>query len=62
MFDETKATFKNTGMTQERYVSNIKLKSLVSKQPVTTGIVVTSNFRLYSSGIMTEELLSCSDS
>jgi len=60
-FDESKVTaFKNTGMIQERYVSNAKLKTLVAKQPVSAGIVVTDAFRMYKSGIMTEEFLGCS--
>jgi hypothetical protein len=47
-FDESKVTaFKNTGMIQERYVSNAKLKSLVAKQPVSAGIVVSDAFRMY---------------
>ncbi len=42
MYDETKvASFRNTGMVQERYMSNEKLKSIVAKQPVTAGIVMT---------------------
>ncbi len=32
----------------------------MAKQPVTAGIVVTPNFRLYKSGIMSEDLLQCS--
>lgn len=40
-FDETKAVFKNTGMVQQRYVSNGELMHLVMKQPVSTGIVMT---------------------
>lgn len=61
LYDESKPAFKNTDMVQERYVSNERLKSLVARQPVTTGLVVTSNFRLYKSGVMTEELLQCSN-
>ena len=30
-YDETKALVKNTGMVQERYLSNDKLKALVAK-------------------------------
>lgn len=62
MYDETKVnSFKNTGMVQERYISNEKLKTLVAQQPVTAGIVMTENFRLYQSGIMTEDFTKCSD-
>jgi cathepsin H len=60
-YKEESATFKNTGMMQERYMSNEKLKALVNKQPVTAGIVVTEAFRAYNNGIMTEEFLACSD-
>lgn len=62
MYDESKVSaFKNTGMVQERYISNEKLKSIVAQQPVTAGMVVTENFRMYHGGIMTEEFLKCSD-
>lgn len=30
-FDDTKSVFKNTGMIQERYMSNVELKKLVMK-------------------------------
>lgn len=60
LFDETKAVFKNTGFVQERYVSNWKLKDMVSKQPVTAGIVVTNAFRNYKAGIILEENFGCS--
>lgn len=49
-------------MVQERYVSNEKLKALVSKQPVSAGMVVTDLFRLYQDGILVEGNLRCSDS
>lgn len=62
MYDETKInSFKNTGMVQERYVSNEKLKSLVAKQPIAAGIVLSENFRMYERGILTEQFLKCSD-
>jgi C1A family cysteine protease len=60
-FDETKSVFKNTGMVQERYMSNADLKRLVTKQPVTVGIVVTEAFRGYKGGILTEDTAKCSD-
>ena len=61
-YDETKAVgFKNTGMIQERYVSNERLMELVAQQPVSAGIVVTEGFRAYQSGVMTETFLKCSD-
>ena len=60
LYDETKAVFKNTGYVQARYVSNWQLKDMVSKQPVTVGIVVTNAFRNYKSGILLEENLGCS--
>jgi hypothetical protein len=60
-YDETKATFKNVDMVQERYVSNERLKSIVSKQPVTVGIVVTEQFRNYKNGILRDDFLDCSD-
>ena len=59
-YDETKAVFKNTGMVQERYVSNADLKRLVTKHPVSAGIVVTDAFRSYKGGIMTEDSARCS--
>lgn len=61
-YDETKAAFKNGGMVQERYVSNEALKEMIVQQPVSTGIVITPNFRFYHSGILTEDFLRCSDS
>lgn len=61
MFDESKVAFKNTGMVQERYLSNERLKTLVAKQPVSSGIVVTEGFRTYKEGILTEEFLGCSE-
>ena len=60
-FDETKVAFKNTGMVQERYLSNEKLMTIVAKQPVSAGIVVTEHFRLYGTGILMEDVLKCSD-
>ena len=60
LYDETKALFKNTGFVQARYVSNWQLKDMVSKQPVTVGIVVTNAFRNYKRGILLEENLGCS--
>ena len=57
-FDETKAaasSFRNTGFVQERYMSNADLKRLVTKQPVSAGIVVTEAFRAYRGGILTED-------
>ena len=59
-YDETKAVFKNIGMVQERYVSNADLKRLVTKQPVSVGIVVTDAFRAYKGGIITEDSARCS--
>ena len=59
-YDETKAIFKNTGMVQERYVSNLQLMSIVAKQPVSAGIVVTNAFRNYKEGILVEDDLKCS--
>ena len=61
MYDETKAAFKNTGMVQERYISNEKMKKIVNKQPISSGIVVTDALKSYKSGIVTEEFLGCSD-
>lgn len=48
-------------MVQERYMSNADLMRLVTKQPVTVGIVVTEAFRSYRSGILTEDTAKCSD-
>ena len=60
--DESKVTsFKNGGMVQERYVSNERLKELVSERPVSTGMVVTEHLRMYGSGILLEDNLRCSD-
>lgn len=61
-FDETKTagSFKNGGMVQEKYISNEKMKSIVAKQPVSSGIVVTEKMRMYHSGIMTDDFLDCS--
>ena len=61
MYDETKAMFKNGGMVQERYVSNEQLKEILVQQPVSTGMVVTPELRLYHSGVLTEDYLRCSD-
>ena len=61
MYDETKVAFKNTGMVQERYISNEKMKQIVNKQPISSGIVITDAFKSYKSGIVTEEFLGCSD-
>ena len=46
-YDETKAVVKNTGMVHDRYLSNDRLKSIVAKQPVSAGMVVSELFRLY---------------
>ena len=59
-YDETKAIFKNTDFVQRRYVSNYELVNIISKQPITAGIVVTNAFRNYKSGILTEDDLGCS--
>ena len=61
MFDEGKVAYKNTDMIQGRLLSNDKLKSIVAKQPVTAGMVVTEAFKSYQKGILTEEFLRCSD-
>lgn len=60
-YDEGKVAFKNTGMVQERYVSNERLRTIVAQQPVSAGIVVTSGFKNYKHGVMTEDFLDCSD-
>jgi hypothetical protein len=60
-YDEAKAVVKNTGMVQERYLSNDRLKSIVAKQPVSSGMVVSEIFRLYQGGILVEGALQCSD-
>ena len=52
MYDETKVVAKNTGMVEQRYISNEKLKDIVAVQPVVAGIVVTGAFKSYKSGIL----------
>ena len=59
MYDSEKVAFKNVGITQEKLMSNEKLKSLVAKQPVAVGMVANENLRFYQSGIITEEFLKC---
>lgn len=42
-------------------MSNVELKKLVMKQPVSVGIVVSEAFRSYKGGIITEDTARCSD-
>lgn len=56
------ARFYNTFQYEEDFVSNERIREVVSKQPI--GVAMYSNFdclNSYSSGIMTERDCQCSD-
>lgn len=60
--ESSKPHFKNNGGEEEDFVSNERMKELVSRQPL--GVAIYSNAKClnyYSSGILTEKDCRCSN-